>query len=65
MGSLFIGDQVVNLPQKAFVREGATYKILGSDPTPTMLSSYAALENNSDRPNMELLPSLPLFAKLC
>ena len=64
----FIGDQVVlcqDLPQKAFLRKGATYKILGSDPTPTMLSSDAALENDSDRPIMELLPSSPLFAKLC
>ncbi|KAK1734850.1 hypothetical protein QTG54_014310 [Skeletonema marinoi] len=64
----FIGDQVAlcnDLPDRAFLRKGATYKILGSDPTPTMLSSEVAVEMNPDRPKMELLPSSPLFNRLC
>ncbi|KAK1734854.1 DUF1800 domain-containing protein, partial [Skeletonema marinoi] len=64
----FIGDQVAlcnDLPDRAFLRKGATYKILGSDPTPTLLSSEVAVEMNPDRPKMELLPSSPLFNRLC
>ncbi len=64
----FIGDQVAlcnDLPDKAFLRKGATFVLLGSDPTPMMLSSDLALEANPDRPKMELLPSSPLFTRLC
>lgn len=64
----FIGDQVAlcnDLPDKAFLRKGATFMLLGSDPTPMMLSSDVALESDPDRPQMELLPSSPLFARLC
>lgn len=64
----FIGDQVAlcnDLPDKAFLRKGATYKILGSNPIPVMQSSDVALEMDPDRPKMELLPTSPLFVKLC
>lgn len=63
----FIGDQVAlcnDLPDKAFLRKGAAYKLLGSNPTPTMLSKDEAVED-PDRPQMVLLPSSPLFTRLC
>src|SRR6056300_1301339 len=38
----YIGDQVAlcnELPERAFLRKGAVYKLLGSDPTPMFHSS--------------------------
>ncbi|KAL7541680.1 LOW QUALITY PROTEIN: hypothetical protein ACHAXR_011131 [Thalassiosira sp. AJA248-18] len=64
----YIGDHVAlceDLPDKHFLKKGATFRALGSKPMPKMQSDMSDWYENPDFKRLQLLPSSPLYAKLC
>ena len=64
----YIGDHVAlceDLPDKHFLRKGATYYALGSKPNPEFQHDSEAFVENPDYLRLRVLPSSPLYAKLC
>ena len=64
----YIGDRVAlceDLPDKHFLRRGATYRALGSRPVPEMQWDADTWTENPDFLRLQILPSSPLYAKLC
>lgn len=64
----FIGDRVplcVDLPEKHFLRKGATFKLIGSSVAPELHSEPESWETNPELIRLEVGGSSPLFAALC
>lgn len=64
----YIGDHVAlceDLPDKHFLKKGATFRALGSKPIPEMQRDMSDWYKNPDFKRLQLLPSSPLYAKLC
>lgn len=64
----YIGDHVAlceDLPAKHFLRKGATYYALGSKPNPEFHHDSEVYRENPDHLRLRVLPSSPLYAKLC
>ena len=65
----YIGDRVAplceDLPTKHFLRKGATYQALGSVPNPEMQKDRDDWYKDPDFLRLQVLPSSPLFDKLC
>ena len=64
----YIGDHVAlceDLPDKHFLKKGATYRALGSKPIPKMHKDMSDWYQNPDFKRLQVLPSSPLYAKLC
>ena len=64
----YIGDHVAlceDLPEKHFLRKGATFRALGDKPLPQMHSDMSDWVSNPDFKRLQLLPSSPLYAILC
>ena len=64
----YIGDHVAlceDLPSKHFLRKGATYHALGSKPIPEMQKDKDDWQVDPDLLRLRVLPSSPLYAKLC
>ena len=64
----YIGDRVAlceDLPNKHFLRKGATYQALGAKPVPEMQSDRDDWTVNPDFLRLQILPSSPLYVKLC
>jgi hypothetical protein len=64
----YIGDHVAlceDLPKKHFLRKGATFRALGSKPIPLMHEDKNDWYENPDFKRLQVLPSSPLYNKLC
>ena len=64
----YIGDRVPlceDLPGKHFLRKGATYHALGTKPIPEMQYDSDDWADSPDFLRLQVLPSSPLYAKLC
>ena len=62
----YIGDKYplcVDLPDKDFLRKGATYRLLGSRSSPELQHDETDWENNGKR--LDLSPGSPLYNNLC
>jgi len=63
----YVGDKYplcVDLPQHAFLKQGATYRMLGSNPEPYLISDTWT-DAPEDDDHLTLHTSSPLYAKLC
>lgn len=64
----YIGDHVAlceDLPDKAWMKKGATFYALGSKPIPKMQKDKSDWFTNPDYKRLQVLPGSPLYAKLC
>ena len=64
----YIGDKVAlceDLPPKHFLAKGAVYMTLGSKPAPQRQSDALDWQENPDLARLEVLPTSPLYVKLC
>ena len=64
----YIGDNYplcVDLPEKAFLNKGASYRFLGSSPLPELQSDHSSFASDETVKRMVLSTSSQLFQKLC
>ena len=64
----YIGDKVAlceDLPPKHFLAKGAVYMALGSKPEPQQQQDAKDWREGPDFARLEVLPTSPLYAKLC
>lgn len=64
----YIGDGVplcADLPGKHFLMKGVTYRLLGVNPTPVVVSDPMEWASDPAAIRLKLLPGSSLFAKLC
>ena len=64
----YIGDKVAlceDLPPKHFLAKGAVYMSLGSNPEPQRHDDASDWRENPDMARLEVLPTSPLYVKLC
>jgi hypothetical protein len=64
----YIGDKVAlceDLPSKHFLAKGAVYMALGSKPETQRHGEPSDWQENPDYARLEVLPTSPLYAKLC